>query len=147
MAGRNSGFNPRKFRDGIRFAYDMGAPPLPSEQAIFFKPSQLVYDSAVDADDVPFDPQDLPVRREQPVPIRVPCAVEYFDAQGQIMEFGMAVPARAVITLLDEDYVKIKGCAYVMLRGEKFNYASTTFPNGLFDVGLYTLSFTAENAS
>lgn len=151
MAGRNAG-NPsfgKDFRKNIRFAMNMGAPPAVEEQATFFFPSQLVYDSVDDAADTdasgtPFDPS-IPVRRVIPDPIRVPCAVEYFDAQGVLTDFGMVTPSRATVTLLDEDYAKIKGCDSVALMGERFVYRNTEFPSGLFDVGLYTMHFVAEN--
>lgn len=145
MAGRNSGFDARAFRTGIRFAMQMGAPPLDGEQAIFYFPSQLVYNTNVDAEDVPFDPNATVVRITPP-PVKVACAVEYQDATGAMTDFGVVTPAKVAITLLDEDYEKVKGCSYVALRGEKFNYRSTEMPSGLFDVGVYVMHFVAEDA-
>lgn len=146
MAGSNPGFNAADFRKNIRFVYDMAAPNLEGEQATFFMPSQLVYNVPTDEDDVPFSPTALPVTPVPPQPIQVSCGVEYYDSQGNIIDFGISVPSRAAITLLDEDYEIVKGCAFVVLRGERFNYRSTRFPQGLFDVDLYTMNFEAENA-
>jgi len=103
-------------------------------------------DAYVDQEGVPFDP-DTTVTRTQPPPVRVLCAVEYFDANGIPTNFGEITPSRAVITLLDEEYKRVKDCIAVILKGERFVYKHTEFPSGLFDVGLYTLHFTAEDES
>src|SRR3954451_15640230 len=145
MAGRNSGFDARAFRQNIRFVMQMGAPPIDGEQATFYFPSQLVYNANTDQDDVPFDP-NATVTRVTPTPVKVPCAVEYKDANGELTGLGVITPSKASITLLDEDYEKVKGCSYVALRGEKFTYRSTEFPTGLFDVGVYVMHFVAEDA-
>lgn len=151
MAGKNPGnasFG-KDFRKNIRFAMNMGAPPLVEERATFFFPNVLMYQSPDDEADTdesgtPFDPS-IPVTQVTPQSVQVPCSVEYYDAQGVLTDFGMVTPSRAVITLLDEDYAKVKECAYVVLGGERFIYRNTQAPEGLFDVGLYTMHFTAEN--
>ncbi len=71
MAGRNPAFSAKAFRDGIRFVYDMAAPPQEGEQAAFYKESSLVYTVPVDDDNVPFDPTTT-VQRITPAPVRVP---------------------------------------------------------------------------
>lgn len=148
MAGKNSGFNAKAFRDGLHFVMNMGAPTEVNDQATFYFPTQLVYQAGestdVDAEGVPFDP-DIPVTRVTPAGIKVPCAVEYSDANGQATDFGLITPTKAAITFLDEDYEKVEGCSYVLLGGEKFVYRHTEFPSALFDVGLYTMHFAAEN--
>ncbi len=144
MAGRNRGFDARAFREGIRFAYDMAAPPQEGEQAAFYKESSLVYTVPVDDDNVPFDPATT-VQRVTSPPVHVPCGIEYQDAEGQAVPFGYIGASRVIITLLDEDYAKVKGSAYVVLGGDKYLYRRTEPPSGLFDVGLYAMHFTAEN--
>lgn len=144
MAGTNPDFDAAAFRDGIRFVYDMAAPPLEDEQLKFYFPSQLVYNKPVDDEDVPFDPSAT-VQRVQPAPVTVPCGVEYFDRAGEPVVFGTITASRIAVTLLDEDYKQVKGTTYVVLGGEKYNYQHTEAPSGLFDVGLYTLHFVAEN--
>lgn len=148
MAGRGPGFNGADFRKQIRFVMGMGAPVVPSHQATFIFANQLVYNAGdegdYDATGVPFDPS-IPVTRVTPPTKVVPCAVEYFDAEGVITDFGMVSPSRAVITLLDDDYAQVVGCVAVMLMGERFAYDKTEFPSALFDVGLYSMIFQAEN--
>lgn len=150
MAGKSAGFNAKVFRDNIHFVMEMGAPTQDGAQATFYFPTQLVYRTGeqadVDAEGVPFDPT-IPVTRRVLPGVKVLCAVEYQDANGVATDFGIITPSRAVITLLDQDYVKIEGCAYVMLNGERFTYRHTEFPAGLFDVGVFTLHFAAEDQS
>ncbi len=132
----------------MRFVMNMGAPVVTDDQATFVFPSQLIYNTADTGDHdgagVPFNPS-IPVTRTPPKMVKVPCAVEYFDAEGVMTDFGMIAASRAQVTLLDEDYAKVEGCVAVILAGERFVYQKTEFPTGLFDVGLYTMHFTAEN--
>lgn len=144
MAGSNSGFNARAFREAIRFTYTMAASPVTEEQVAFYKPSELVYNVPVDDDNVPFDPNST-VQRVIPPPVRVPCSVEYIDAEGQPVPFGTVTASRIKCSLLDEDYALVKGSAYVVIAGEKYTYRRTEPPTGLFDVGLYVMHFRAEN--
>ena len=144
MAGSNAGFNADAFREGIRFAYTMAASPVASEQVAFYKATELIYTVPVDDDNVPFDPTTT-VQRVAPPPVRVPCGVEYFDAEGQPVPFGTVTVSRITCTLLDEDYVQVKDSAYVVIGGEKYLYRRTQPPSGLFDVGLYVMHFRAEN--
>lgn len=144
MAGTNSGFDAGAFRTNIRFVFGMAAAPLAEEQAAFYFPSQLVYNRSVDTEDVPFDPAAT-VTSTPSLPVRVPCAIEYFDNDGVTGAFGIITPTRLAITLLDEDYAKVKGAVYVVVGGDRYNYRRTEPPAGLFDVGLYVLHFQAEN--
>lgn len=144
MAGRNAGFNGNEFRNAIRFVYDMAAPPVAEEQATFYGESTLVYTGSVDDEQVPFDPSRTVVRQPSPG-VKVACGIEYFDTEGQAVVFGTVTPSRIAITLLDEEYVQVKDSTYVVVAGEKYLYRRTEPPSGLFDVGLYTMHFTAEN--
>lgn len=151
MAGSNPDFDAGAFRTAIQFVYTMAAAPIPADQIKFYFPSTLVYtepggETGVDGIGVPFDPQSTVVRTQAP-PVTVPCGIEYLDKSGQTTVFGDVIPATVMVTLLDEDYVKVQGCAYIVLHGEKYKYVHTNPPSGLFDVGLFELEFAAENAS
>lgn len=137
-------FDGEVFREAIRFVYTMAAPTVPVDQVTFFTAPQLVYNTPVDAEDVPFDPQATVTRQQSPG-IRVPCGVEYFDTDGAPVVFGTVTPSKVAVTLLDEDYQQIKGVSYIVIAGEKYNYRRTEPPSGLFDVGLFTIHFQAEN--
>lgn len=144
MAGRNSGFNANEFRSAIRFVQTMAAPPEVTDQATFYGESTLVYTGSVDDEAVPFDPTSTVVREPAPG-VRVPCGIEYLDAEGQPVPFGFVTASRLAITLLDQEYMKVRDASYVVVAGEKYLYRRTEPPTGLFDVGLYTMHFTAEN--
>ena len=141
----NPGFNGAEFRNAIRFVYDMAAAPVDEERLTFYFASQLVYNTGVDGENVPFDPTAT-VTRIVPPPVRnVPCGITYRDRQGEEIVFGTVTATRLAVTLLDEDYERVKGCDYVVIGGDKYIYKRTEPPSGLFDVGLYTMHFTAES--
>lgn len=135
-----------RFRAGIRFAMDMALPPEEDQQVTFYFPAQLVYTGPTDDEGIPFDP-DTSVTRDQPDPVRVPAAVEYMDANGELTGFGVVNPSRIAVLLLDEEYAKVKGAAYVMVGGEKYAYRRTEPPTGLFDVGIWRVHFDAESVT
>lgn len=143
MAGRNPGFDPREFREGIHFAMQMGAPPLEENQAVFRFPSTLVYNAAVDEGETPFDP-DATVTRTEPTPVKVPCAIEYYDSTGQLLTMGIHQPSQVKVTLLDEDYAKVEGFDRVVIAGDTYFRRRTQPPSGLFDVGLFEIWCAAE---
>ena len=144
MAGADAGFDAREFRDAIHFAMRMGAAPGSDDQVTFHFPSQLVYNTNVDGANVPFDPAAT-VTSSTPAPVRVDCAVEYFDVENQPTSFGLLAPSRLTITLLDVDYEQVKECSYVVVHGDRYDYRRTEPPSGLFDVGLFTMHFTAQS--
>lgn len=144
MAGTNPGFDPAQFRNAIRFVYDMAAPPVDDEQATFYGPSTLVYTGSVDDEEVPFDPETTVVSTPA-TGVKVPCGIEYLDADGQAVVFGTVTPSKVKISLLDEEYAQVAGALYVVIGGEKYLYRRTEPPSGLFDVGIYTMHFVAEN--
>lgn len=144
MAGSVPGFNADEVRAGLRLAMTVGLPPVEADQPTFFMPRVASTTGAADEDFIPFDPAQ---RRTlaPPVSHRVPCAVEYFDNQGKIENFGVIVPSKVEITLLDEDYAKIKGFEFVVIGGNKYWYSRTAPPNGLVSVGVFTIYCTAED--
>lgn len=145
MAGSNSGFDAAGFREGISFAMAMGAAISAEERLTFHFPQQVTNASAADGNKVPFDPSQSPTRTPARPPVQVDCAVDYYDLEGQPTAFGIVAPSRLTVTVLDEEYQQIEGCAYVVAHGDRYNYRRTEPPGGLFDVGLYVLHFTAEN--
>lgn len=153
MAGTNPRFPADRFRTAIEFVQEMAAPPEHEERVHFYMPSGLVYvtpathpESALDADGVPFDPNTT-IQRTRPPPVTVPCSVTYFDAAGEIVNLGVVTPSSVAIDLLDVHYRTIEGVAFVAIHGDKYVYRRTEPPSGLFDVGIYTLHFDAENES
>ena len=146
MAGTNAGFNAAEFREAIHFAMSMGAAPDESERITFHFPSTLTYNVPADGAHLPFDPSAT-ITPETPDPVQVDCAVEYFDSENQPTNFGLLAPTRLAITLLDVDYDQVQDCSYVVAHGDRYDYRRTEPPSGLFDVGLYTMHFTARGES
>jgi hypothetical protein len=141
-----SGFNAAEFRDAIHFAMRLGAAPDPAEQVTFHFASAKSTMSPADGSGTPFNPNATIARTTAP-PVKVDCAVEYFDAEGNATAFGFQAPTRLRITLLDVDYEQVEGCAYVVIHGDRYNFRRTEPPLGLFDVGLKIMHFTAEGES
>ena len=115
---------------------------MADDQPTFFMPPTYLGDGAhaLDTQGTPFSPTYRPARGPVPgTPVKVPCAIEYKDEPGQLDAMGTVSPAGVVLTLLDEDYAKIKGFAYVAIGGIKYNYQHVQKPDGLVSVGVYTV--------
>lgn len=146
-AVEGAGFDAAAFREGILTAMQLGAPPDENDQAVFHFPNQLVYNSIVDGANVPFDPTAT-VTNETPDPVKVDCAIEYFDVENQSTGgFGLLAPTRIAVTMLDDAYEKVKGCSYVVVAGDRFDYRRTEPPVGMFDVGVWTVHFVSPSDS
>lgn len=128
----------------MNFVFEMSAPPIESDQALFYFPSQLVYNTSVDSEGFPFDP-NATVTRTTPDPVSVPCGIEFDDGQGGASSAGIINESRIKITVLDESYPSVQNALYVVIAGERYNYRFTEPPSGLFDVGVYVMHFVAEN--
>lgn len=146
MAGSVPGFNAEEVRAGIRLAMTIGLPPVAEDQPTFFFPSVDSSTAPADEDAIPFS---VTQRRTQSArkQVRVPCAIEYFDNVGKIENFGLIVPSKVELTLLDQEYVQVKGFEYVVIGGNRYWYSRTAPPNGLVSVGVFTIICTAEDQS
>lgn len=144
MAGTNSSFNADKFRTAIRFAMTMGAPPAADDQLIFCWNPTVTTAATRDGEGVPFDPAAT-ITRTTPTPVTKPCAVEFVDAAGDPTAFGVVIPTKVKVVLLDEDYAAVKTADFVVLGGDKYIRSHEPPATGLFDVGAHTIVFVAEN--
>ncbi len=133
------------FRRGIKSAMQLAKLSDPDLQPAFYF-NEVVDTGTASVDDaqVPYDPA-IPAGPRPRGPVYVDCAVEYFDAENQPTDFGLLAPTRIVVTVLDEEYETIKDCDYVVIHGDRYNYRRTEPPVGLFDVGVFSLHFTAES--
>jgi hypothetical protein len=144
MAGTVPGFNPDEVRAGLRLAMTVGLPPVEADQPTFYFPREASTTGSADEDEMPFDITKKRVL-EPPRFVRVPCAIEYFDNQGKIENFGLIVPSKVELTLLDQEYAKVKGFEYVVIGGSRFWYSRTATPAGLVSIGVFTIYCTAED--
>jgi hypothetical protein len=133
-------FDANQVRAGLRLAMQVGLPVIVADQPTFFFPAVVTGDGthALDQQGTPFSPTYRPTR-VRPVGIKVPCSVDYVDAAGNLVAMGTVSAAGIVLTLLDEDYVKVKGFSYCVIGGIKYNYKRTDVPKGLVSVGIYTI--------
>jgi hypothetical protein len=133
-------FDANAVRAGLRLAMQVGLPVMAEDQPTFFMPTTIAGDGAntLDQQGTPFNPAFRPTRVATRG-IRVPCAVDYKDSSGHLEAMGSVFPAGVVLTLLDEDYAKIKGFEYVAIGGVKYNYQRVQKPDGLVSVGIFTV--------
>ena len=139
-------FDASAVRAGLRLAMQVGMPVITDDQPTFFKPAAVTGDGAhiLDQGGTPFDPSYRPTVA-RPVGIKVPCSMDYKDAAGNLVAMGSVSATGMVLTLLDEDYVKVKGFSYCVVAGVKYNYQRTDKPQGLVSVGIYTVHVLADD--
>jgi hypothetical protein len=137
-------FNGDRFRNAIRFVFEMGAPPEDGIGLVFHFSDTVTFTGPSDSNVVPFDPTQA-ATRETRTPVTVPCDVEFVSASEQPTAFGGIIPAKLKVLLLDDDYEKVADAIFVVMNGDRYNrqYEEPSF--GLFDVGLHTMVFQAED--
>lgn len=138
MAKTDPNFDPQDFIDGIHFAMSLGLPPASEDQPTFYFPATVDNTAPADASGIPFAPEAEPTYTRPPS-VKVPCAVEYVDAEGKIESFGVAVPAYVVLTLLQQDYDVVRGFEFVIIGGNRYWYRSTFPPLGMDSVGVWQI--------
>jgi hypothetical protein len=137
-------FNADKFRNAIQFVFEMAAPPDTDIDLMFHFTDTITPDAPYDGDLVPFDPAESFVR-VTPAPVRVPCDVEFISAGEETTAFGSVIPSKLRVLLLDVDYEQVKTASFVVMGGDRYNRSHEEPGFGLFDVGLHTMVFVAED--
>lgn len=80
---------------------------------------------------VPFDPTATATTAE-PTPVTgVLCALEFTPGADQDSRLGRLDESPAIITFLDTEYQKIKGCAYMTVGGMRYDFESYDGPYSL----------------
>lgn len=141
------GFDAAAVKAGIHKAMGFGEPTRTEDKAWFYFPTSrsTTSGSPSDQDGVPFDPTAVTTPTQAKTRLQVPCAIEFVDAQPSPETFGEFTATRIVITLMDEDYQRIKGFAYVVAGGDKYLYARTEPPVALGTIDFWTVHATAED--
>ena len=142
MAGTSDGFDKSAFEAGIRTAMGLGAPVAVADQAKFYFPK--VTTSAADANGVPFALNATPTVTQKPAQV-VACAIETVEVADQDTRLGTVRPSRLKVTLLEAEHTTVKGCAYVVVGGDRFDYRHTDPPVGLYDASVWTMWFTRSD--
>lgn len=144
MAGALQGFDPDAFIAGIHSAMEMGLSPDPALQPIFCFKTPVVPDSGpVDLAGAAWSPAQTTSSGPDRQVAGVMCAIEFADAAGNPSSLGVADAARAVITLLGDDYQQVVGFDYVVIGGCRFNYRSTNPPLGISTVAVWQVHVVA----
>jgi hypothetical protein len=148
--GLSADFDGDQFRNAIRFAMQMGAPPDPDKQAMFiFKPTgrtywkndvQLGSTPRLDRDGKPLDPT-VEVRLVEANTKSVDCAIEIIRADAEELPVGTFRQTKAIVTLLDAQYEEVVGCSELLYNGDHYRFGYEPEGLGLFDVGVNTMIF------
>ena len=137
------GFDAASVIAGLHRAMGFGEATRAGDKATFYKITHPEVAEPVDEEGVPFDPT---VRR---TPIRtsivVPCAIEFFDRAEAAESYGVVQPTKVKLTLLDEDYRKIKGFRYVVAGGDKYYHAKTEPPIALGSIDVWIIHCNAQD--
>ena len=143
---RAASFDSTEFRDAIKFAMNMGLPDDETERATFRWTTERTFATA-DSGGSPFDIHATPVTEVERADVLIDVAVEYGSVRGQDAgtSVGEFTSSRAVITVLDEDYVSIVGADMVLLGGDTYDIKFVRPPIGLFDVTIYQLDCEARD--
>lgn len=139
------GFDRASVLAGLRKAMEFGQPTRAADQATFYKVT-TVTGTGVEPHDEDFIPFNPDVNRSvRPTSIVVPCAVEFVDRADQVETFGAVTSTRVKLTLLDEDYQRVKGFSYVAIGGDKYLYRLTEPPIALGSIDVWTVHVVAED--
>jgi hypothetical protein len=139
MAGSDTGFDATEFRDAIHFAMLMGSPNQIADKATFKWTKVQTFN--------PQDPAHHPYRWNETVLTDTThadvtldeVAVEYRAARTESgTDVGTFNALKAVMTMLDEDYVLVEGATEVTLGPATWNIITIT-QEALFGVDVYSL--------
>jgi hypothetical protein len=118
----------------------MGTPEKVEERATFQWRVERTYaegDSAGDPYDWTSTPTEVVARDE----VQIDVAVEMVGTNAWAAEtpVGQFNPTRVMLTIMDDDYVKVEGADTVLLGGATYNIDYVAPPQGLFDVTVYQM--------
>lgn len=139
------GFDATKIMDGLHRAMGFGEATRAGDKATFYlrHPSTLSNAGEVDSEGLPFDPAVQ--RTSSMTPVVVPCAIEYFDRAENADTYGVMQSTKIMLTLLDPDYQKVKGFAYVAAGGDKYYYAKTEPPVALGSIDVWIVHCNSQD--
>ncbi len=144
MAGTDSRFDASAFRDAIHFAMTMGLPNTVNERATFKWKVEREF-SKHDAKGSPWDWGDTPSTEETLPDVQIPVAVELLSKGGDTLDthFGEFDVARAIISVLDEDFVELtqngRFADQVEMADALYDIQFVAPPVGLFEVTVYSI--------
>jgi hypothetical protein len=144
------GFDADAARQGILNAMSFGEPTRTDDKAWFYfskTRTSTPPGAAADQDGVPFDSTAPVLSPDRKPRLQVPCAIDYVDVAETTETFGSDKAARIVITLLDTEYQRVKGFAYVVAGGDKYVSPTVEPPVALGTIDVWTVHCVAEDES
>lgn len=138
--------DPSRVREGLRLAMRVGLPPEAGLRPRFWVPSgRGVTAGVADGEGVPLDPS-VDHRAESGRYVDgVLCALEYTERPGVQLDWTQVLPSVVTVTVLDEEYRRIKGFTHMLIGGEKFKLRNENMPLGLGAIGVHQFVVVAED--
>lgn len=156
MAGKNPDFDATRVREALRFAMRMGSPNRRADKATFHfrgvtvwvKNGVVVENPRLDQDGNPFDPE-IHAEVAYPDPVVLDeVAVEFSIAAPEELPVGNFRQTRVELTLLDEEWARVREAIEVSLQGGDRYYISYEKPViGLFDMDVHQVVCYARDES
>lgn len=140
MAGSNPTFDAAGFRSALRDVMTLGLPNDPADQPTFHFPTTVSYPpgTAVDEDGVALDPS-VPKSKTTLDPVKVRCAVEYFDATPDELPVGTFRPTKLVLTMFEDEFALVKDAEEVVIGQDRYYLSHRPPPVGLYDVTVFQI--------
>ncbi len=148
VTGFGTGFNDATFRTAIKNVMKMGAPNKTEEKVTFLWTPVKTFDKG-DFKNKAWNLNAAPTNVDNPDPVLIDCAVEFQtrNSIGSGNALGDWDIPRAVITVLDEDYLLIfndgRRADKVTLGGDTYKIDFVAPPMGLFAVTVYQIHVSA----
>lgn len=139
-------FDEARVLDGIRKAMGFGEPTRVEDKVTFYF-TEASTPGATDEEGVPWDPADRVVNDREDDAVIVDCVVEYEDRAARAETFGVVVPTRVVLTLLDPDWQLVKDFSYVKAGGDIYHRSIVKPPVALGSIDVWSVICLAEGES
>jgi hypothetical protein len=153
MAGTSTDFDAAGFVTSIRATMRMGMPQDAGERLTFHWERTQTFEAPDEAGD-PYDwaadpvtdaPGDVVAGEDGE--LQVDYAIEFAAGSDQDNVFGSFDVGKAVVTLLGEDYQKIKSADWATIAGVRYDIEFVSPPLGLFEVTVYQMHLTAADVA
>lgn len=140
-------FDEARVLEGLKKAMGFGEPTRPEDKVTFYFNERSTPAGEVDEEGVPFDPDDRVINEREGEAVIVDCVVEYQDRAAQTETFGVYIPARVILTLLDPDWQQVKDFSYVKAGGDIYWRSTVEPPVALGTIDVWSVICLAEGES
>lgn len=140
-------FDEARVLEGIKKAMGFGEPTRTEDKVTFYFNARSTPVGEVDEEGVPFDPADRVTNTREDEAVIVDCAVEYQDRAAQTETFGVYIPARVILTLLDPDWQQVKDFSFVKAGGDIYHRSTVEPPVALGSIDVWSVICLAEGES